>query len=211
MDSDSKQPESAVKMLYAISTVTGAVPYVIDYASTVFKRPKVIFLDDFLYKNSIYDKNQKIDVATLIGANTGIAVAFRNPTACKKGIRIITSKAGNYKLTSDMYKNIINLMNVKTCADFNTGVLVIDEKEFVEPVDLNGYAKCQNVIFGTQIINKLTSDGMMLYVDDATLKCKHLNDTDNEYEKYMLSINEMNAFTFISEHNYRILYEFSGL
>jgi len=209
-EASSSQPKATMK--YAISTSIGAIPYVIECDHPEFRRPKIVFLDDFLFKDSIYDKNQKVSLVDLIGgAETAgeIGLAFRNATACKNN-RILTSKRGNYKLTPERYSEILALMGVETHAEFKTGVLRMNGGEVVEPTALSEYVRGTETVFGTQIVNDLTAKGMLIYLDGDKLSCKHLNETDHEYEKYMLSINEMNAFTFIAEHNYKALYEFSG-
>ncbi|ELA41086.1 uncharacterized protein VICG_01879 [Vittaforma corneae ATCC 50505] len=199
----------APKIDYVITTSIGCVPYVVDCEHAHFKKTRKVFLDDFLYKNSFYDKNFEADLKTFIGTDSEVILGFKSSDALCKNTRIIASKRGNYRLTEARYNEILKLMKVDKFADFKTGKIKVNNLELVEPKDLSEFTKCDNKIYGTQLINELTESGLLLFIEDSKLACRHLNDTDFEYEKYLLSINEMNVFTFISEHNYKTLFEYA--
>lgn len=197
-------------MDYVITTSIGCVPYVVDCEHAHFRKMRKVLLDDFLYKDSLYDKNFEADLKTFIGTDSEVVVGFRNDSLCKS-TRIIASKRGNYRLTEERYNEVLKLMKVDRFADFKTGEIRVNGLVLVEPTDISEFTKSDTKIYGTHIINELTNKGMLLLIEDSGLTCRHLNDTDFEYEKYLLSINEMNAFTFISEHNYRVLFEYALL
>lgn len=193
---------------YVITTNIGCIPYIIDCEKEYLKKYRKVFLDDFLFVHSYYDKNFTADLKNFIGSNEEVIVGFKNNETLNKKIRIIHSKHGNYKLTEEKYLEVINSMNIKKFADFNTGKILIDGKELVEPTDLSEYIKTEEKLYGTSLINELTKKAMILSIEDNKLKKTHLNDTNFEYEKYLLSIDEINAYTFISNHNYKTLYEY---
>lgn len=197
------------KIDYVITTSVGAIPYIIDTEKVYLNKLKKVFIDDILYKDSFYDKGNKHSLKAFIGSTTDVILGFK----AKPGI--LTSKRGNYKINAEKYSQIVQDLEVKNFSDFKTGILKIQEREVIEPKDLSEFKSMQerkDVIFGTLFINELTEKGMMIFIDDNNdLQVRHINDSECEYEKYMFSINEMNAFTFISENNYRILNDYFSI
>lgn len=194
---------------YIITTKMGLIPYVIDYEHPHFKKVRKVFLDDFLFKDSFYDKNLEEDLRKFISVEGDIILAFKNEKDIKKKQHILYSKGGNYKLTEERYNQVLKAMKIENnYTNFTTGKTHYNGMEIYEPKNLDDFLSCENPLCGTQFINNLTDQGIMLYIEEGSLKSRHLNDSDNEYEKYMLSINEMGAFTFLSENNYKALYEY---
>lgn len=205
------------KIDYVITTVKGTIPHVIDGPVYDLNKPFKIFLDDFLYKNSFYDLQNKLSIDKFIGVeDKTILLSFKNKSSC------LISKKGNYKPSREKYNEILDLMkpetnnNILIPADFNNGDLFLNGIKVVEPVDLDDFNNIiknnTNVIFGTEFINKLTDEAHLLYYNDDQLLCVHLNDASTiknfenlfnlEYYKYLLTINEMNLYSYICEINY---------
>lgn len=203
---------------YIITTNIGCIPYIIDTDKEYLKKPKKIYLDDILYKDSFYDKSNKCPIRTFIGIEEDVYLAFRNKA------NTLSSKRGNYKLKQVKYEELVKELDVTGYADFKTGNLRINSKspevsnEFEEseiiqePKNLEDFRqKLKDGVkyFGTEFINKMVEDGLLLKIDETgDLKAEHINQSNFEYQKYLFSINEMNAFTFISENNYKIFHDY---
>lgn len=190
---------------YAITTVQGAIPHIIDIEQAFLQHPRKVYIDDFLYLNSFYHKGGEAMLQKFIGSPTAVYLAF------KEGPCVLKSKHGNYKLAPDTYNEMVTRMAVGAHADYTTGKLWHRGAELVEPAsvaEFNEMLASGARLFGTGFINKMTQDAMVLCIADSRLAAKSIEETDNEYVKYMLSINEMNAFTFISESNYRVFHEY---
>lgn len=193
------------KLDYVITTLKGCIPYVVDTEKVFFDKTKKVYLDDMLFKDSFYDKGCRCSLKTFIGSGNEVAVGFRHKPS------VLVSKRGNYKLTQGKYKSVLEAMECKFFADFGTGRLSLGQRDVIEPRDLDDFNKLaeSHTLFGTQFIDDLVDAGMMLYIDDEKhLLSRHLKDTDLEYQKYLLTINEMNAYSFISENNYKVFHEY---
>lgn len=194
------------KLDYVITTSKGCIPYIVDTDKDFLTKTRKVYLDDMLFKDSFYDKNCRCPLKVFIGSNSEVVVGFRHKPP------VLVSKRGNYKLTQEKYKNVLGAMECQSFADFNTGRLSLDQNDVVEPKNLDDFNELvrSQSLFGTQFINDLIDEGMMLYIDNGShLLCsRHLKDTGFEYQKYLLSINEMNAYSFVSENNYRVFYEY---
>lgn len=193
---------SVSKIDYAITTTNGSIHYVTQTSEPHFLKPRKIYIDDFLFKDSFFDKNFTVELKKYIGSEMPVLVGYRNKP------KILVSKRGHYKLKEDKYNEVIKQMNAEHFFDFKTGKLIYNGNEVYEPKDIEDFNNSKECMFGTQFINDLTDKGMVIYENDGILESKHLNDTDLEYQKYMLSINEITAFTLISESNYKVFYDF---
>lgn len=187
---------------YIITTKSGCIPYIINDSEVYFNKPRKIYLDDFLCKDSFYDKKFSEKIEKYLGIDVPVLVGFKNTP------KILISKKGHYKLTEDRYKEVIGQMQAKFYFDFSSGKLIFNDKEVYEPKNLDDFNNGNQEMVGTQFINDLIDQAILIYEENGILMCKHLNETDLEYQKYLLSINEMNAFAYISDHNYRIFYDF---
>ncbi len=75
--------------------------------------------------------------------------------------------------------------------------------------ELNDFIRNDNIVIGTRFINECVEMGRILYRgEDDELIYKHICDTDYEYEKYLYSIKEINAYIFIAEKNYETLIKY---
>lgn len=205
--------ENTTTIDYVITTTKGCIPYITDTKKSFLSKKIKVYLDDFLYKDSFYDKNTKYPIKNFISAEEEVIVGFKGkPTP-------LISKRGHYKLTKEKYKETLALMGANTYAEYDTGKIFFDKTEIIEPADLDSFnlllqsESNGSLIVGTQFINDLVEKSMILYckkMDGAKieLSAKHLNDTEHEYQKYLLSINEMNAFAFVSETNYKNFHDF---
>lgn len=182
---------------FVISTDKGMVPYLIESKVYNFNKPMKIFLDDFLYKDSFYDKGNVFPLNKFVGRES-LLLSFKNKR------NTLTSKKGNYKLTDTKYNEVIKNMGP---------VRIESENETIEPKDLEDFnniiKKAQKTVFGTSFINKMTEAGDLLFinVDSKTVFSKNITSDINieniEYYSYLHSIKEINAFSFISEWNYQ--------
>lgn len=204
------------KINFVITTEKGIIPHIIDGPVYDLKKPFKIFLDDFLYKESYYEKN-KLSIHEFIGIqNEGKRILV---SAKYKG-SVLVSKKGHYKLSEVDFKNVIDRIKssneILINADYKENRLFMDEIEVVEPKDLNDFnrlvdIKEGNLIFGTDFINKISNEACLLYQKDSVLISIHINDSNVndfkninnlEYIKYLYSIKEMNSYSFITEYNY---------
>ncbi|KAM0679600.1 hypothetical protein GINT2_002230 [Glugoides intestinalis] len=197
------------KLDYVITCDKGCIPYVIDCEKAHFEKNRKLFIDDFLYKDSFYDKGFEEDIAKFIGGECKVVLGFKGNERTSKN-RILVSKRGHYKINKLAYEKVIGQMKIASdnCASFENGDLFLEGEKIVEPRDLEEFNQGCFRVFGTDFINKMTEEGKLLIEEEGRLKAKHLNETEFEYEKYLFEIKEMIAFTFISEHNYKVLYEF---
>ena len=187
---------------YIITTKNGCIPYIVYDKEIHFQKSRKILLDEFLFKDSFYDKNLTEKIEKYLGVELPVLIGFKNTP------RILISKKGNYKLTEARYNEIMNQMQASNYFEYKTGKLIYNGNEVYEPRDLNDFNNSSHKLIGTQFINDLIDQGMIIYEKDGVLISKHLNETDYEYQKYMLKINEMNAFSFICDYNYKVLYDF---
>ncbi|KAI4293028.1 hypothetical protein PAPHI01_2302 [Pancytospora philotis] len=194
------------KPAYAITTILGSVPYIIDTDRPFLQRPRLVLLDDFLYKDSYYHKGGQLPLKDFVAAGTDVLLGTRGERPA-----VLSSKRGNFKVTPEMYRETVERMGVAAFSDYHTGRLEYGGAELLEPsdaADLAAKIAQGHLLFGTRFINQLTETGQLLLIEDGALIVKHVNDTEHEYVKYMLSIKEMNAFSFISEQNYRTIDEY---
>jgi len=279
---------------YVISTIQGAIPFIPLPDSPVYNAPRLIYLDDFLYKDSFYEalaggstgalapnasdsvsdhSGTGYPIAAFIGTTQEVIVAFRGKEAVRKRenmrnsgenmcnsesvakneancnskdtpggeignkkpkFRLLRSKRGNYKLTEDRYNETIKKMSAKNCADFFTGEVKYNDFCVIDPETLEEFnekfskGRAENqpqdtqppgnqprnrLLFGTSFLNNLSKEGRILTVnsgDGSLFGSVHINDTEEEYTKYLYSINEINAFSFIAGKNYEIFGRYFG-
>lgn len=197
------------KLDYVITCDKGCIPYVIDCEKAHFEKHRKLFIDDFVYKNSFYDKGFEESIAKFIGGDCKVLLGFKGNERTAKH-RILVSKRGHYKLDKVAYEKVIEQMkmDINDCAGFENGSLFLEGEEIVEPKDLKEFNEGNFRVFGTGFINKMTEEGKLLINENGKLRSKDLNETEFEYEKYLFGIKEMLAFTFLSEHNYKVIYEF---
>ena len=192
---------------YCITTDRGTIPYVIETDAPCFQHPRLVYLDDFLYKDSYYDKGGDEPIASFIGCTTDVYAVFKH----KPGV--LLSKRGNYKLKKEAYAKFVGVMKPAQAAEYETGRLTVDGENLVEPADLEDFKKllrsgCR--LFGSAFVNEMVAKGLLLEMKEGELVAARLEDSSHEYIKYAHSINEMNASTFLAEHNYQTLHEYAG-
>lgn len=190
------------KRNYVLTTVTGMVPYITDYTNDHFKKTRKLFLDDFLQKDSFYDRGLSTDIKKYVGCDEEVIIGF------KKTPKVLESKKGNYKLTEDKYKQTVINMNANCYADFSTGKLLYEGEEVYEPVDLDDFNNSTAKLFGTSFINQMVDKGELLYIDGDRLCSKSILDSEDEYHKYIWSLKEIISFTMLAEKNYKVFSEF---
>ena len=82
---------------YVISTKFGAIPHVIDASiARCFEKDVKVYVDDFLYKDSVYDKGLQMGIAEFCNIGTKIYVAFRGSLSMLFGrvlIAVVTAAA----------------------------------------------------------------------------------------------------------------------
>lgn len=191
------------KAQYAITTIMGSIPYIVNDTQPFLDKPRIVFLDDFFYKDSYYHKGGTMPLQKFIASSTEIYLATKNNKPA-----LLSSKRGNFRVSSDVYAEVLERMKVSAHQDYLTGKLTVDFATLNEPVDLDDFVqkvKEGHRLFGTGWVNRLTEAHCLLALEDGKLSSQSVNATEHEYVKYMASIKEMNALTFISEHNYRIL------
>lgn len=197
--------EPANKPSYAITTVQGTIPYIVETDRVFLQRPRKVLLDDFLYKDSFYHQGGAEPLKSFIGSDTDVYLGVRERPG------LLRSKRGNFRVSRDYYSEIVAKMGVEVFADYATGKIVHGGAELAEPADLGELITMLEGgtrLFGTGFVNRMTEAGSVLRIEDGKLVCRDISETDHDYVKYMFSIKEMNAFAFISENNYRVLSEF---
>lgn len=193
---------------YIITTVQGAIPYILDTTEPFLQKKLKVLLDDFLYKDSFYHKGGNLSLQRFIASPTTPYLAFKSKSST------LNSKRGNFKLNKDYYHEIVKIMNPAGFADYETSHLTVNGLKCIEPASLEDFNKLlqkDKLFVGTNFINKMTLEGKLLIIKDRELTSQNLQDSCHEYVKHMFSINEMNAFTCISKNNYKIFYEYSEL
>lgn len=198
--------------LYFISTKSCVVPHVIDAQSIPSTNKNVkIYIDDILYKDSAYEGGLDLEIKEFCAfSNIKTCLGFRNKP------NTLVSKRGHYKLKKQKYEEILEVLKPDYYADFDTGKIFIDENELVEPKEVEELIELLNrghLVFGTEFINNLVNQGMMMKFDGFKLDvceifdCKCCGDLSTGYLKYLWSIKEMNALTYLAIHNYNVLDE----
>lgn len=190
---------------YAITTVQGAIPYIIETGRAFLNKPRLVLLDDFLYKDSFYDRGGDQPLREFIASEADVYLGVRERPC------LLKSKRGNFRVSRSRYDEVVARMKADVFADYDTGRVTRGGTELVEPADIDELARLISEgkrLFGTGFINRMTESGRVLSIEGGCLCCRDIGETDHEYVKYMFSIKEMNAFTFISENNYRVLFEF---
>lgn len=198
---------------YVISTEIGGIPYVPFRSEEQFKIMIKVFADDFIYKNSVYCKGSKLKLAEFISAEQPICLAFKKSlnVKSKKTGRVLNSKRGMYKLLKEEYEKIVKEMDVSLFADYDTGILRIDNKEVIEPENIIEFMECirkGDKIPGTEFINKLVEENKMILLDGNSLIVKDVSTSCDEYLKYLIKINEINGKRNIAKNNYKQIYEY---
>ncbi|KAI5169576.1 hypothetical protein PAEPH01_0828 [Pancytospora epiphaga] len=193
---------------YVIATTQGAIPYILETDKVFLRKPRLVYLDDFMYKGSYYEGGGVLPLKDFIASETEVYLATKGAPS------ILTSKRGNYRLSSDLYEEVSQRMEVKMKADYKTGIISINGRKLFQPSDLDEFNQLINqgaVFFSTEFVNKLTDAGNILLIKNGILCAGSILESENEYIKYMYSINEINAFTYMSESNYRVLHEYFEL
>ncbi|KAF9763946.1 hypothetical protein NGRA_0952 [Nosema granulosis] len=209
------------KSKYLISTVTGQIPNIVLHTETdSLKGGLILYLDDFLYKDSIYDtQNCDISLRELCAINKDREILL----AFKKSPKTLFSKRGNFKLSKERYSQILKIMKPDFYLDYSTLEIISTlennsklEYKFVEPKDCNEFyelAKKGGYFLGTNFANEITKNKQMIKFENNKLEvvdafdCTCCGDLEKEYLGYLLSINEINGFTYLTTHNYNILKE----
>lgn len=193
---------------YLISTIQGSIPYIIDDTKPFLQVNRKILLDDFVYKDSFYAKNGDMNIKKY----TAVSV---NPYVCFKEIsKVLKSKRGNYKLKQEDYHEIVKKMNPAGYAAYDNSTLTINGEICVEPKDFCDFKKIietETFLVGTDFVNKLIIEGKILQIKNNELKIVDINKHDDEYLKYIFSINEINALTTISEINYKAMFDYFNI
>lgn len=194
---------------YVISTRI-VVPHVVCPSSVESLRgPVKICLDDLLYKDSAYDRGLKIPIRDFCSGAAKICIGFRQSP------KTLVSKRGNYRLTRERYNDIIETLSPDHHADFDTGKMVVDGCEVVEPADVQdfvGRMREGHLLFGTEFVNRLVEDGQMLRFEgnrlgvESIFDCTCCGGLSEGYLRYLWEIREMNASTYLMIHNYNVLH-----
>lgn len=193
---------------YLVTTESGCVPYIIDMEGEYLQKGLKVYVDDFVYKDSFYVRGGESTIRQFIGACQPVYLSFRGRPS------VLTSKRGNFVLKSEAYSQLAQRMRPEGAADYSTGRLVVNGLECREPASLGHFMEMVGgtgaVLFGTGFINGLIREAKLLVNINGRLETRALKDSgaEYEYEAYMLSINEMNAYTFVAESNYRAIHEY---
>ncbi|CAD26073.1 hypothetical protein [Encephalitozoon cuniculi GB-M1] len=195
---------------YFISTRSCVVPHVVDAQSVPSTNKNIkIYADDILYKDSPYDEGFDLslkDFCAISGIKT--CLGFRNKPS------ILVSKKGHYKLKAQRYKELLEVLRPDYYADFKTGKITVERDELIEPKDVRDLVEWLSkghLLFGTEFINDLVSQGTMLKLSGCRLEvcgifdCKCCGSLSPGYLEYLWSIKEMSAFTYLAIHNYNTL------
>lgn len=208
--------ESGHRLDYVITCKSGFIPYIIDTTDASLRKCKKIFLDDFLYRDSFYEKGHVQEISKYIASEFPVCLGFLGNLRTAKE-RILVSKRGNYKISKERYEKALEQMQVPKGfhAEFESGELWVNGKAVYEPTDLDDFNKIlvakketRDIVFGTAFINQLTEKGEMLFIEDQVLKTRHINETEFEYQKYLIRIKEIVGYTFIAESNYKTFYSY---
>jgi hypothetical protein len=202
--------EAALQMPeYIITTKLGMVPHIIDTAPfPSLNKMLKIYMDDILYKDSFYDKELELPIKKFCCTDKKVAVAFRD----KPGVLI--SKRGHYKLSRKRYMEVVEVLDPDYHADFDTGKVFVDGDEVVEPSDMGDLIQKLKEgwkVFGTQFINDMVNAGKMLSFEDDRVEVREIYDCgccgelSKGYLRYLWSIKEMNASSYLAIHNYNTL------
>lgn len=185
------------------------VPHVINSdCKTSLNKDMKIYMDDVLYKGSAYDRGVSVPIKEFCSISNKVILGFRNKP------KILVSKRGHYKLSRERYEEVLRVMMPDYHADFDTGRIVVEGQELVEPRDIREFVKMLQegyLLFGTDFINDLVMDGQMLKLEGSCLSvngvfdCFCCGDLSEGYLKHLLDIKEMNGYTYLTIHNYNIL------
>lgn len=193
------------KLDYVITTNAGAIPYIAFPNSKQFLKVRKVYLDDFLYKDSFYEKGNSMPLRTFIASPEQVCLGFRGDP------KILKSKRGNYKLTPGAYEEVIKTMDIALYASYEGNKIYIDEKEVLEADDIPDFMNLLEKghrLFGTQFINNLIEKRRLLCLSEGVLLEKDVEECGDDYLKHLVQINEINGMTTISENNYLVFYNF---
>lgn len=175
-----------------------------------------IYLDDFIYRNSLFLEVNKINLHQFLNTTRTIYIDSKNKTQVitKNGKKsILSSVHGNFFYTKDDYENIISKIsdNIQIF-DFDTKELLINGKQFIEPISLDDFIDKFNNFdgyIGTDFMNTLVNEQKLIFYQNNKFIIKYINDCNElEYIKYMCSINEINGKIYICEHNFKTLFNY---
>lgn len=196
---------------YIISTKLCTIPHITNPGSiSSLDKDLKIYMDDILYKDSAYDKGLGLSIKNFCSVSKSICIAFRNKP------KILISKRGHYRLKKERYLELLKTLGPDHHADFDSGKVFIGENELVEPKSVEDFVerlKKGNQLFGTEFVNSLVTDGLMLMLEGNKLStngifdCSCCGNLSKGYLKYLWDIKEMNASTYLAIHNYNVLDE----
>lgn len=194
---------------YLITTIKGAIPYIINDSKPFLHVNRTVLIDDFLFKDSYYERGGDMEIHKYVGSTINNYVLF------KETPKILKSKRGFYKLNQNLYNEVIARMKPAGYANFVDGKLIINGIEFIEPKDFEDFKKIvkkNEFIIGTEFINTMILKGETLkLLPNNELEVVEIKNNENDYIKYLYSIKEMNGFTLVSENNYKVLYDYFNI
>ncbi|EED43840.1 hypothetical protein EBI_26692 [Enterocytozoon bieneusi H348] len=197
-----------------LSTILGQINYLRNLPD---KFSIKIYLDDFIYQNSLFLKVNKINLHQFLNTNRTIYIDSKNKeqVITKNGKKsILSSIHGNFFYTKSDYKNIISKISDDDVQifDFDTKELLINGKQFIEPVSLNDFIDKFNNFdgyIGTNFMNTLVDEQKLIFYQNNEFVVKYIDDCNGlEYIKYICSINEINGKIYICEHNFKTLFKY---
>ncbi|ADM12651.1 uncharacterized protein Eint_111520 [Encephalitozoon intestinalis ATCC 50506] len=153
---------------YFISTKCCMVPHIPDAKSISSTNKNIkIYVDDILYKDSAYDGGFDLPIREFCAiSDIKTCLGFRNKPS------VLVSKRGHYKLNKERYEGLLEVWRPDYHADFETGKIIIEGNELIEPKDTRDFVELLNsghLLFGTEFINTLVEQGMMLALEGCRL------------------------------------------
>ncbi|KAL6121078.1 hypothetical protein NUSPORA_02069 [Nucleospora cyclopteri] len=193
---------------YVYTTKLGIIPYLIHTNKQI---PLKIHIDDFIYKDSEFLTGKKSLKEFINATDKKVYVDWlKKEVNKKKGTKklILSSKRGQFGIDKQQFDQIIVNTDADGYFNYETKMLKINNIPVVEPKDLDHFNELfksnEKYIFGTGFISKLISQGYLVINEGDFLSKKHINDTDDQYMKYLYKINETNVFLHIAEQNYQV-------
>lgn len=208
---DRKVPHQMPRPDYVITTRLCTVPHVADPScvKSLSKTVK-IYVDDVLYKDSAYDKGLGMTIKEFCSISGKVCVGFKNKP------KVLVSKRGHYRLCRKRYEEVMKVLCADYHADFDSGKIVVNGLEEVEPSDVEELVRLVNgghMLFGTGFVHGLVENGLMMRFVCGSLSvnkifdCSCCGDLSPGYLRYLWGIKEMNAYTYLTVHNYNVLEE----
>ncbi|KAI5149280.1 hypothetical protein ENBRE01_0813 [Enteropsectra breve] len=195
----------------ALTTATGAVPNSISTDILFPSVPRIVYIDDFIYKNSFYTScsGQLPAIADFIATSSPVVLCFktdamhrvknrsRENTENKPSHvirhRILTTAHGNHNIKEEEYLKFVEIMKPSCYADFTTGAVLFNGKRIIEPNSLSEYGVKLNCDLddAKEIKNA---------AEDVIYGTKIVSDLA-ENNKYLVIENGLLASKDISEHS----------